>query len=572
VSTATAVPANGSWKSAEASPALSSGQYTATATQTSSLGNPPGVSAAVSFTVETAAPKVTLEAPVLRSNNTKPTFTGTASDTTPVTVQIHLAKDPHGAPLATATTSAGGDWKSGEASPALLQGKNTYIAIATEPSSLGNPPGTSEPVTFTVDTEAPSVAMEAPSAWTNSATPTFTGTASENTPVTVQIYAGEEVKGLPMATALSPTGGRWTADDETPLPDGRYTVNATQVSEFGNHVGETAEYTFMVDTIAPRVTLTPLPTGSATSNGSQRVEGHAGAEQGDLTSVTAQLFSGSTIAEGQQPVQSITVNASAGAWSATFAGLQPGTYTARAEQSDEAGNVGLSAPTTFVVTGTGSSTEAAQSPAPPAASFTWFPSRPRTYEAVSLASSSTDASSPITTFAWDLAGSGTFVTESQVMTTTFSTPGNHSLRLRVTAADGLSSIATETIPVISSGLPLMQPFPVVRIASTDTASGIRLILLRVQAPAGARIVVECKGHSCPAKSESRLAAAGKIGVAPVEFRRFERSLRAGVLLQIRVYKAGEIGKFTSFEVRRRRLPLRVDTCVGPDGLKPIACP
>jgi hypothetical protein len=77
--------------------------------------------------------------------------------------------------------------------------------------------------------------------------------------------------------------------------------------------------------------------------------------------------------------------------------------------------------------------------------------------------------------------------------------------------------------VSAPAIPLMQPFPVVRIASTDTASGIRLSLLRVLAPAGARIDVECKGRGCPAKSESRIATVGKVGAAPVEFRRFERA-------------------------------------------------
>ena len=84
--------------------------------------------------------------------------------------------------------------------------------------------------------------------------------------------------------------------------------------------------------------------------------------------------------------------------------------------------------------------------------------------------------------------------------------------------------------------------------------------------------MECKGRGCPAKSESRIATVGKVGVAPVEFRRFERSLRAGVLLEIRISKAGQIGKFTSFEVRRRKLPVRVDACLGPSGVRPIACP
>src|SRR5207249_9243280 len=84
---------------------------------------------------------------------------------------------------------------------------------------------------------------------------------------------------------------------------------------------------------------------------------------------------------------------------------------------------------------------AASSPAganaePPAASFLWFPAAPLTGEPVSLASTSTDATSPIAAWAWDLAGNGTFQQGSSVITTTFSAPGRHVVRLVVIAMDG----------------------------------------------------------------------------------------------------------------------------------------
>ena len=74
------------------------------------------------------------------------------------------------------------------------------------------------------------------------------------------------------------------------------------------------------------------------------------------------------------------------------------------------------------------------------------------------------------------------------------------MRLLVTNADGLSSVATETIDVVGPTASLMQPFPVVRIAGTETVSGVKLRLLKVQqTPAGARITVRCKGRGCPIK-------------------------------------------------------------------------
>jgi len=81
----------------------------------------------------------------------------------------------------------------------------------------------------------------------------------------------------------------------------------------------------------------------------------------------------------------------------------------------------------------------------------------------------------------------------------------------------------------------MQPFPTVRITATRSAGRVKLKLLSVRTSSGARVTVKCTGHGCPIKSQSQLAAAGKVGAAPIEFRRFERSLRAGVV-QLRLVK------------------------------------
>jgi hypothetical protein len=150
------------------------------------------------------------------------------------------------------------------------------------------------------------------------------------------------------------------------------------------------------------------------------------------------------------------------------------------------------------------------------------------------------------------------------------------VRLRVTAADGRSSIATETIHVIRPPLTLMAPFPIVRIAGVVTSSGVGLSVLSAQAPVGAHVRVTCRGRGCPTASESRVAASSskhrRATMVVIAFGRFERSLRAGVILQVRIFKRGRIGKYTRFVIRRRGLPERVDTCLGPAGTKPISCP
>jgi large repetitive protein len=563
---------------------LSNGTYTATATQESSLGNKEGVSNVVTFTVNTLPPTVTLSAPPSPSNNRAPIFSGTASDTTPVTVEIYSGTIATGTPIATATgTPVAGSptctaplpcWTSGPTTPELPKSKRIYTAVANEKSSiLGNHTGVSGVIHFVVDPAAPTVSLNAPPARTNNTTPSFTGSAEDTTPVTVEIYAGAGVEGKPKpfstATATG-TGGGWASGPASPaLPDGPYTVVSSQYNQTNiEAVGSSQRFTFTVDTVPPHVVLSAPASGSSTSGGSEAVSGTAGTEEGDLPHVTVRLYPGPTIG-GQAPLQSITVNTIGKNWSATVGGLTPGTYTLRAEQPDTAGNTGVSAPSTFVVNG---SLAPAHAPPPPSASFSWFPSSPRAGESVSLVSSSTDPTSAITAFAWDVAGTGLFATGGPGTTTTFSTPGNHLVQLRVTDANGLSSVASATIPVGAPLFTLMQPFPIVRITSTRTRSGVRLRQLGVLAAPGAKITVICKGRACPAKSQSHMASVSRARSGFIEFRRFERNLPAGVVLEIRVTRAGRVGKYTRFVVRRGKVPVRFDACL--DGLlvKPVGCP
>jgi hypothetical protein len=415
----------------------------------------------------------------------------------------------------------------------------------------------------------------------NNQTPTFTGTTDDPfseeelflDPVTVRIYRGPTAKaaGTEEAPAAesTPPGTTWSVGPVQKLAPGTYTAQAEQ-----SHLLETgysAPVTFTIDTTPPQVTLTSPANGTSTIGSSQLLAGAAGTEPGDQPEVTVQLFPGSSIGS-QRPLEADTVQASQGTWSATFGALNPGTYTARAEQVDKAGNTGVSAPVTFTL----ASAPPPPSPTPPLASFKWFPSTPVVGEPVSLASSSTDPTSPLTTFAWALASNAVFKVGKQVLTTSFTTPGDHVVRLSVTAADGLSSVASATIHVIRPPLILMSPFPVVRIAGILTSSGVNLTLITAQVPRGARVRVTCRGGGCPTASESRLVGSSsgkrKAGMVVLVFRRFERTLAAGVILEIKISKPGRIGKYTLFTIRHGKLPTRVDGCLGPAGVKPIACP
>jgi hypothetical protein len=315
--------------------------------------------------------------------------------------------------------------------------------------------------------------------------------------------------------------------------------------------------------VSGAILATPRPTFS----------GLAGRAAGDENTVTLRITS---VSGSSQTLKLVPAD---GGWTTAATGplLPDGIYLAVAEQADEAGNTATSA-TTFAINAAPSpapsGSSSAAPPSAPVASFQWFPSAPHVGEPVSLVSNSTDLSSPINAFAWDL--SGAFVAGSSLLTTSFSTPGPHVVRLRVTDANGLSGAVAQTIVVTPASPSLMQPFPVVRIAGSESWGGVRISLLSVQAPVGSRVRVACHGGGCVTRSQQLVAAArrstGSAGTVLIEFRRFERSLRAGASLEIRVSKPGEIGKYTRFSVRRGRLPARLDTCLAPTGIKPMACP
>jgi Bacterial Ig-like domain len=365
--------------------------------------------------------------------------------------------------------------------------------VATAVGSVGV--GIAAPLVATAaaDKGVPKVTLNRPESPSSNTTPSFTGTASDTTPVTVQIHAGTTAKGTLVSLATAPgTGAGWTSGPASPaLSSGVYTADATQTSSPGNHTGSSKPVTFTV--VAPPVGVPIAP---------------------PVTLFTATPF----------PV---------------------------------------AAPASL----------AAAPAVPPVASFKWFPPAPQTGELVSLVSTSIDTRSPITGFAWSLTSSSPFLAGGALLTTSFSTRGGHVVRLRVTDADGLSSLATETINVGTPRAFLMRPFPVVRIAGTETASGVKLRLLEVQQlPVGALITARCKGRACPTKSTSRVTVSANRRVASIELRRFERFLRFGVTLEIRISKPGEIGKYTRFAIRRGKLPERVDMCLDQAGVKPLVCP
>jgi hypothetical protein len=215
----------------------------------------------------------------------------------------------------------------------------------------------------------------------------------------------------------------------------------------------------------------------------------------------------------------------------------------------------------------------------PVASFRWSPTVPRANEPIALTSTATDPDGRVVDQAWDLDGNGKFDNGGGATALrSFSAPGTYLVGLRVVDNDGSSSVISlpvavapgpsTPVPIVvnqQTGLRLMNPFPIVRIAGRFTTDGTRIKLLVVDAPKGAKVSVRCRGGGCPFKKQVRPAAL-------VRVKKLERVLRAGTTIKVYVTQRGVIGKYTRVKIRAGKPPARTDLCVPPESWRPVRCP
>jgi hypothetical protein len=212
----------------------------------------------------------------------------------------------------------------------------------------------------------------------------------------------------------------------------------------------------------------------------------------------------------------------------------------------------------------------------PDASFTLSTENPPAGHKVRFESSSCDPDGRLVRQAWDFDGDGAFDdAEGPVVLKTFPRRGSRSIGLRVVSDDGRTAEWRRTVIVDTEyALPrvkderLMSPYPVVRMAGQLTRAGARIRVLSVaRVPKCAVVRVSCRGRSCPVKRISRFK-----GRRPLRFGRFQRRLRAGTVLTVRVSKGDSIGKFAQFRIREGRPPGRRDRCLRPGESRGTSCP
>ena len=113
-----------------------------------------------------------------------------------------------------------------------------------------------------------------------------------------------------------------------------------------------------------------------------------------------------------------------------------------------------------------------------------------------------------------------------------------------------------------------------RLAGLIYPTSVKIRVLSVRAPVGARISVRCRGTSCPVRSTVRLVRPkGTRTAATIAFGSLRnRRLRSGTRIEVRVTSAGRIGKYTAFRFTRGDAPRRVDRCLVPGSSAPVDCP
>ncbi|MDI9221142.1 Ig-like domain-containing protein [Pantoea sp. EA-12] len=268
------------------------------------------------------------------TNTTTPHLSGTAEPGSTVTIRDGDTV------LGTATVGSNGTWDF--TSPTLSEGSHSLTTTVTDPA--GNTSPATDPITFTVDTQAPAGASNlvvsdnvgattgplTAGATTDDSTPTLSGNAEANS--IVKVYDGSTLLG----SVATDGDGNWSFTTPT-LSNGAHTLSVTVTDAAGNVSPATTGFGLTVNAGVPPTTSTlqvtddsgstlkVLPDGSSTHDKTPILSGLAAA--GDIIT----LYNGTTV------LGSTTAGAD-GQWSFTPASLADGTYAFQAVATDSTGN------------------------------------------------------------------------------------------------------------------------------------------------------------------------------------------------------------------------------------------
>ncbi|WP_293406682.1 Ig-like domain-containing protein [Phenylobacterium sp.] len=337
----TTADSGGAWSIT--SSALSQGSHTLKVLQVDGSSTASPLSTGLNVTIDTSAPAAP-SAPDMTSgsdagasstdnitNDTTPTFTGTAESGSTVTLY-----DTDGTTVLGSAVATGGNWSI--TSVALSQGTHTITAKTTD--AAGNVSAASSGLAVTIDTAAPTVAITSSASTLKageSATISFTFSEAVS-----DFTAGDIVVSGGTLSGLSGSGlvysAAFTPTASVNAGTGSVTVLASSYTDLaGNGGGAGVSPSLSYDTLVPATPSTPDLDG-ASDDGTSDVD--------DITTVKTPTFTGA--AEAGSTVRLYDTDgttvlgstvATGGIWSITSSTLSVGTHTITAKAFDAAGNV-----------------------------------------------------------------------------------------------------------------------------------------------------------------------------------------------------------------------------------------
>ncbi len=294
-----------------------SGLADGTITVTSTLVGNAGSVSDGSFTLDTAAPVVAITLGGGLINSATQVISGTvdvADAGTTVTVYEGSTA------LGTATVLSDGTWTTS----VTLSGDGPHTLVAKDTDAAGNT-GTSAPVSYTLDTAAPVVAITSAGGLTNQASQTVSGTVDlADAGTTVTVYEGSSALG----TATVGGDGKWSTS-VTLSDDGSHTLVAKDTDAAGN-TGSSTAVSYTLDRAPPVqvINYTSQPSG-ATKNADLSISGSVFTSEAPVGTVT--IYDGSAVVG----TASVDVH---GGWSAALTLAGQGLHTVVVEATDAAGN------------------------------------------------------------------------------------------------------------------------------------------------------------------------------------------------------------------------------------------
>ena len=316
--------------------------------------NPAGI-----LQIDTTTPVVAITSAGGSVNQAAQTVTGTVTDaggTAGTTVTVFDGTTAAG----TATVQANGSWST---SVTLTNGTNTLTAQDTDPA--GNT-GVSSPVTYTLNSTAPTVSsiVTSGAGITNgngdlNAGKAMTLTVNFSAPVTVNTAGGSPTLALNDSGTAAYVGGSGTSaltfsytvatgQNTSDLIVSSFNLNGATIKDAATNNADLSGATndnpagiLQIDTTTPVVAITSA--GGSVNQAAQTVTGTV-TDAGGTAGTTVTVFDGTTAAG------TATVQAN-GSWS-TSVTLTNGTNTLTAQDTDPAGNTGVSSPVTYTLNST----------------------------------------------------------------------------------------------------------------------------------------------------------------------------------------------------------------------------